>query len=99
VASTRFKGRSYAVAGRARLVVLWGAALTACSPSARPDSHAYAPEISPENFTAVVDNPFFPLEPGVEEHKYYVRGAGLVLEDEGGARIELTGVTRGAQGE
>jgi hypothetical protein len=44
--------------------VLAGAVLTACSPAARPGTEEYVPEISPENFTTVVDNPFFPLEPG-----------------------------------
>ncbi|MDP2471393.1 MAG: hypothetical protein Q8W45_09655 [Candidatus Palauibacterales bacterium] len=38
-------------------------------------------------------------EPGLEEHKYYVRGVGLVLEDEGRTRVELIEVTTDAQGE
>ncbi len=36
---------------------------------------------------ALVTKDWTPLEPGVEEHKYYVRGGGLVLEDEGRTRV------------
>jgi hypothetical protein len=35
---------------------------------------------------------FTPLEPGVLEHKYYAPGVGLVLEEEGSSRVELTEV-------
>ena len=35
-----------------------------------------------------------PLEPGASELNYYARGVGLVLEDEGGQRVELVEVTR-----
>jgi hypothetical protein len=41
-----------------------------------------------------------PLEPGVEEWKYYARGVGLVLEVEGDgpeARVELVSVTTEAE--
>jgi hypothetical protein len=34
-----------------------------------------------------------PLEPGDVEHKYYAPGVGLVLEDEGGKRVELISVS------
>ncbi len=35
-----------------------------------------------------------PLESGASEHNYYARGIGLVLEDEGGQRVELVEVIR-----
>ena len=37
-----------------------------------------------------------PLEPDLVEHKYYVRGVGDVLEEEGDERLELVSFTPGA---
>jgi hypothetical protein len=42
---------------------------------------------------ALVTRDWTPLEPDAVEHKYYVSGVGLVLEDEGAARVELVDVT------
>jgi hypothetical protein len=36
-----------------------------------------------------------PLEPDVAEYKYYVRGVGVILEEEGDERLELVSFTRG----
>jgi len=47
----------------------------------------------------LVTKEWTPLEPGVEEQKYYAPGVGLILEVEGGDRMELVSVTgRGVDG-
>jgi hypothetical protein len=47
----------------------------------------------------VVTRDWSPLEPAVSEHKYYVRGVGLVLELEGDHRVELVRVSLDQPGE
>ena len=46
---------------------------------------------------ALLTKEWTPLEPGVVDHKYYVRGTGTVLEQTvrgGDERLELVSVTR-----
>ena len=46
------------------------------------------------NYTGVlVTRDWTPLEPGVEEHKYYAPGVGLILEVEGEDRVELVRIS------
>ena len=59
-------------------------------------AHAKAPYISSKN--ALLTKEWTPLEPGVIDHKYYVRGIGTVLEQTvkgGDERNALVSVTRG----
>jgi hypothetical protein len=45
---------------------------------------------------AVVTRDWTPLEPGVEERKYYAPGVGLALEHAGRTRVELVSMGRGS---
>ncbi len=45
--------------------------------------------------TCLVTRDFTPVEPGLEAHKYYAPGIGLILEIEAdGGRVELVAFTR-----
>jgi len=46
----------------------------------------------------LVTRDWSPLEPGDEEQKYYAPGVGLLLEVEGGDRVELVDMIAGAVG-
>lgn len=72
---------------------VWWVALLACSGLDR-----YDPDFSPENFVdpdaigaGLTPNPYVPLSPEAQEHKYFAPGIGLILEVDlvEGSRLEL----------
>jgi hypothetical protein len=65
---------------RALFAALAGAALLAGTSVAAPKPGPYRPKIEPRDFTARVDNPWFPLAPGMSWH--YTERQGATTRDE-----------------